>query len=73
MKNADFTTGAAKMMSALKMLRSRWEETKEVWQDANSRRFEETYLDPLEPQMKLALEAIGTLAELMARAERDCE
>lgn len=73
MKIADLSTGPAKMMSAYKVLKVHWEDVKEHWQDANSRRFEETYLEPLEPQMKAALEAIGTLAELLGRAERDCE
>jgi hypothetical protein len=73
MRIADLTTGAAKLSSAWKILQIRWEDTKEHWHDANYQRFEETYIDPLEPQIAATIEAIGRLAEVMARAERDCE
>jgi hypothetical protein len=73
MRIADLTTGAAKLSSAYKILKVRWEDTKEHWHDANRKRFEESYLDPLEPQIAATLEAIGRLAEVLAKAERDCE
>ncbi len=73
MKIADLTSGTAKIASAYKTMRVHWEDTKEHWHDANRKRFEETYLDPLEPQIAATLEAIGRLAEILAKAERDCE
>jgi len=73
MKIADLTTGSAKIASAFASLRVRWEDTKEHWHDDNRRRFEENYLEPLEPQVVAALEAIGRLAEVLSRAERECE
>jgi hypothetical protein len=73
MKIADLTTGTAKITSAYKTMRVHWDATKDDWQDANQRRFEERFLDPLEPQLNSALEAISRLAEILSRAERECE
>ncbi len=73
MKFADLTTGAAKIASAHKALRLHWDDTREHWHDQNCRRFEATYVDSLEPQVAAALEAIARLAELLGRAERECE
>ena len=73
MRIADLTTGAAKISSAWKTLRVHWEDTKEHWQDGNRQRFEENYIDPIEPQIAATLEAIGRLAEVLQKAERDCE
>jgi hypothetical protein len=68
----DLVTGGQKLSEALKNLQLHWEATKEHWQDAASRRFEEQHLTPLEPKVHLTLDAIARLAEVMARAQRDC-
>ena len=73
MRIADLTTGTAKITSAYKTMRVHWDSTTDEWQDANQRRFEERFLNPLEPQLNSALEAIGRLAEILSRAERECE
>ncbi len=73
MKIADLTSGSAKIASAYKALRLNWDSTKEHWHDANRQRFEEAYLDTLEPQLSAALDAIAALAEVLGRAERECE
>ncbi|HZZ27203.1 MAG TPA: hypothetical protein VFE46_04280 [Pirellulales bacterium] len=73
MRIADLTSGAAKIAAAHKSLRLNWEATKEHWHDENRVRFEEKFLDPLEPQLQAALDAIGALAEVLGRAERECE
>ena len=73
MKIADLTTGSAKLAASYKAMRLHWENAKEHWHDDNPLRFEENYLDPLEPQVTAALEAIGRLAEVLNRAQRECE
>jgi hypothetical protein len=73
MRIADLTSGAAKIASAFTTLRAHWEDTKEHWHDDNRRRFEENYIDPLEPQVAAALDAIGRLTEVLEHAERECE
>ena len=73
MRIADLTSGSAKIANAYKTLRLRWDETKEHWHDDNCRRFEENYIDALEPQIATSLDAISRLAEVLNRAERDCQ
>jgi hypothetical protein len=73
MKIADLTSGSAKIAAAYKKMRQNWEATKEHWHDENRTRFEENYLDPLEPQIMAALDAISALADVLGRAERECE
>jgi hypothetical protein len=68
----DLVTGGQKLSHALKNLQLHWEATKEHWQDAASRRFEEQHLTPLEPKVHLTLDAIARLADVMERAQRDC-
>jgi hypothetical protein len=73
MRIADLTSGAAKIATAYKTLRVHWEDTKEHWHDDNRRRFEENFIDPLEPQIASALDAISALAEILNHAQRECE
>jgi hypothetical protein len=73
MRIADLTSGSAKIAAAYKKLRLNWETTKEHWNDQNRIHFEEQYLDTLEPQVTAALDAIAALADVLGRAERDCE
>ncbi len=68
----DLISGAGKLAESLKTLKFHWEETKEVWHDAASREFEEKRLEPLEPIVRLTLDAISRLAEVLDRAQREC-
>jgi hypothetical protein len=54
-------------------MRLNWDSTKDHWRDENRNHFEKYYLDPLEPQIASALDAIAALADVMGRAERECE
>jgi hypothetical protein len=68
----DLVTGAAKLSEALKNLSLHWDETKDAWQDTACRRFEEDHLVPLEPKVRLSLDAVARLAEALERAQREC-
>jgi len=70
---ADLTTGAARLNKSVESLQEAWAETREHWNDENSRNFEENYLDPLGPQVKLALDAVNRIGEILNRAERECQ
>jgi hypothetical protein len=50
-----------------------WQEASESWHDAVSQRFCAEHLEPLIPEVKLALEAINRLQLLLDSAQRDCE
>ena len=73
MRIGDLNSGSARLHVALKNLLLRWEQTKEVWTDQTSRTFEEEHLVPIEPQVKTTLETIGRLAEVLDKAQRECE
>jgi hypothetical protein len=71
MKHFDLSSGAAKMALSLKQLDIKWESAKETWNDATSKAFHKEHIEPLMPDVKQTLEAVGRLAEVLARAARD--
>ena len=71
MKHFDLSSGASKMALALKQLDIKWESAKESWNDGTSKAFHKEHIEPLPPRVKETLEAIGRLAEVLARAARD--
>jgi hypothetical protein len=54
---------------AIQMARS---QVAERWNDVARRRFDENYLDPMEPKLVRAMHAIKRLQEILAEAERSC-
>ncbi|MFM1997428.1 MAG: hypothetical protein RLZZ111_1815 [Planctomycetota bacterium] len=68
---ADLSSGASKLALALKQLHIKWEAARETWDDATARAFHREHIEPLAPKVKETLEAIGRLAEVLARATRD--
>jgi hypothetical protein len=61
------------LAKAMKDLGNRWRETKMNWDDAQSEAFEKTYLDTLEADMRVAMNAMDHLAVVLSQIERDCE
>ena len=47
------------------------EVARETWDDARSRSYHETHIEPLMPAVKDTLDALGRLAEVLDRACRD--
>lgn len=68
---ADLSSGASKLALALKQLQIKWEAARETWDDGTARAFHKEHIEPLAPKVKETLEAIGRLAEVLARATRD--
>jgi hypothetical protein len=68
---ADLSGGAGKLALSLKQLRLKWEAARETWDDATARAFHDEHIEPLAPKVKETLEAIGRLAEVLARAAQD--
>jgi len=64
--------GTGQLARAIQELLFVWGETRASWDDAVSRRFEERYLDPLRPEAKKAMEAMGAMAALLEQARREC-
>lgn len=72
MKNSDLGAGAARLELALKTFRTTFAAVDPQWTDAARRDFEETYLAPMEPNVRNMLQAIARLATVFASAERQC-
>ena len=61
------------LAKGMKDLLTRWRETKVNWDDAQSEQFEKRYLEALEGDMRMAINAMDHLAVVLAQIERDCE
>jgi hypothetical protein len=73
MKGWDLTAGAAKLELAVQSLQATTDLLEESWNDEAFQRFRDTHLTPMEPKVKLVLDAVRRLSELLANAQRDCE
>jgi hypothetical protein len=73
MRRCDLVTGASRIHDAMKSLEVAWHEVSDQWNDSVSRRFREEHLDPLIPDVKLALDTISRMNALMDEVQRDCE
>lgn len=71
MRVGDLSSGASKMALSLKQLDLKWDSAIDTWNDATSKAFHKEHIEPLMPDVKETLEAIGRLAEVLARAARD--
>jgi hypothetical protein len=71
MRVGDLSSGASKMALSLKQLDLKWESAIDTWNDATSKAFHKEHIEPLMPDVKETLEAIGRLDEVLARAARD--
>lgn len=56
-----------------KDLLRKWEQTKESWQDAKGREFEQKYLGSLESHVNAALHSMEKLDAILAKVRSDCE
>ena len=72
MKRSNIYASAAKLELALKTLRTTIAAIDPKWTDAARRDFQETYLEPIEPNVKNMLDAISHLTTVLAGAEREC-
>jgi hypothetical protein len=73
MRIADLTSGAARLRDQTDVLVAAWGETRDHWNDANSRNIDENHLNPLAEDVSAALTAIRHLSEVLAKAQRECE
>jgi len=69
---ADLNTPAGKVHSSLEHLQESWARVQETWHDASNRAFEENHLLPLALTVKLSLDAVNRMSEILRDAERAC-
>jgi len=71
MRGFDLPSGASKLALAYKQLEIKWHAATDSWHDATAKTFHKDHIEPLMPDVKQTLEAIGRLAEVLSRAARD--
>lgn len=73
MKKCDLATPAGRIHHALDHLETVWQQSSDDWDDAVSRRFAERELEPMVPKVKMAIDAIDRMHQLLTEVQRDCE
>ena len=73
MKTIDLTSGLAQIQRAAAQLKEQWGEAKSIWNDEASRTFQEEFLQPLLPELQLTVTAIQRLADVLVKAEKECQ
>jgi hypothetical protein len=73
MRQTDLYTSAAHIRDAFDDLQKAWAEASENWNDGVSRSFCENHLEPLGPVVKLALDSIARMSQLVDHMHRDCQ
>lgn len=73
MRIGTLDTGRDQLQDAGEALERAWDETREVWQDANSQNIQENHLQPLHVELVKLLSSIQQLDDVLKKAHRDCE
>ena len=71
--NVELNSSVTRLQKAARRLSERWAETKEVWNDKMSREFEEEFLWPIAPHLKLSIASIHELSEVLDHSGRECD
>jgi hypothetical protein len=73
MRPADLATNAAHIRDAFDKLLIAWQEANEQWHDEVARKFCENHLEPLGPVLKLSLDAIARMTQVVGGMHQDLE
>lgn len=65
--------GRGQLTKAFKNLQLRWTDAKSNWDDAASKHFEETFIVPIEMDLKNAVGAMDHMAAILAQVRKDCQ
>ena len=57
----------------MKTLQTARSDVAALWDDDTNRKFQEEYLEPLNPKVRRLLDAVHRLAHVLARAQSECE
>jgi hypothetical protein len=64
--------GQANLKRASRDLLARWSETRLVWRDDISRKFEERYIEPMVQRLRMAQEAMAHMEGVLTKIRADC-
>ena len=62
-----------RLQQSIKELMLKWDKANAYWDDKVSRDFKETVLNPLEPKIRVTMEAMEEMSVLLHRLKRECE
>ncbi len=65
-------SGRTRLQGALKELQVRWDQVQAKWDDRNSERFSRRHLQPLEPKIRNAMNAMENMDTILSKVRRDC-
>jgi hypothetical protein len=63
---------SARLSKAIRELLLHWNEAQAAWNDPVSHRFEESWIVPLQSEVRNAASAMSDMATLLDRIRRDC-
>ncbi len=64
---------ATRLEALTRELRLQWQQTRQYWDDAKSREFEQKYLQELFAGVDKAVAVIEQLDKLISKIKKDCE
>ena len=64
--------GMATLTDARRALNARWEELRRTWDDDAAARFEETFIIPMDEDLRRAIHAMAQVQDAARRAQREC-
>ena len=62
----------ARMMSAHRDLMNAWFRVSEAWHDDSARRFRERSIEPIDRQLRSAMNALDAMEETLRRVRSEC-
>ncbi len=65
-------TRKQQLLDCKSKLSMQWHKVQEVWQDEQAHFFYKTYLEKLERELKVSLEAMDALDEIFKQIEEEC-
>lgn len=64
--------GVSTLSDARKALLARWDELRRTWDDAAAQRFEQDFIQPMESDLKQAIDAMTQAQQVAQRARQEC-
>jgi hypothetical protein len=71
-KEAQFSTGFAKLQGVIEALERVWADAGQEWSDEARRKLDEMYVQPILYELNELLEATVPMADCMTQASREC-
>jgi uncharacterized protein YukE len=60
------------LQDASRSLNASWDRARDVWRDDAARRFHRDAIEPIDPALQNAAQAMARIAESIERAKREC-